>query len=53
MVTKDKRFKDLKSEGPGPGSYEVNTVEAHILVGSKFRCFQTKRNFVTFNFITL
>ena len=23
MVTKDKRFKDLKSEGPGPGAYEV------------------------------
>ena len=25
MVTKDKRFRDLKSEGPGPGSYEVLT----------------------------
>ena len=23
MVTKDRRFKDLKSEIPGPGTYEV------------------------------
>lgn len=23
MVTKDKRFRDQKSEGPGPGAYEV------------------------------
>lgn len=23
MVTKDKRFRELKNEGPGPGAYEV------------------------------
>jgi len=23
MIMKDKRFKELKSDGPGPGSYEV------------------------------
>jgi len=27
MVTKDKRFRDLKSEGPGPGAYEVCRLE--------------------------
>lgn len=35
MVTKDKRFKDLKSEGPGPGSYEFSPlVQDTVLKGT-------------------
>ena len=38
MVTKDKRFRDLKSEGPGPGSYEVLTDDRNHSESTDWSC---------------
>ncbi|EDO38402.1 predicted protein [Nematostella vectensis] len=36
MVTRDTRFKPLKSDVPGPGAYELNPIQAHTVLKGTF-----------------